>query len=173
MVGEPVSLCKKFWISECAQLRMNLMRKRILHTKAQSDVQQRLKNAELRPTKQRVQLGALLWGGSCDGMEDCCHVTAEELHKVAKENGVQVSLATVYNTLHQFTAAGLLREIVVGRGRSYFDTNVNPHHHFLYEESGELVDIPTDALQINRLPKAPDGMHVADVDVVVRVRTSA
>jgi Fur family iron response transcriptional regulator len=124
----------------------------------------RLKAAGLRPTRQRLGLGKLLFEGGDR------HVTAEDLHIEATGAGLRVSLATVYNTLNQFTTAGLLREVVVDAGRSYFDTNTSDHHHFFYEGSGELLDIPGDQVRVSHLPQAPAGTIVARVDVVVRVR---
>jgi Fur family iron response transcriptional regulator len=97
------------------------------------------------------------------------HVTAEGLHEEALAAGVPVSLATVYNTLHQFTAAGLLREIVVDATRSYFDTNTSEHHHFFHEHSGRLEDIPGDQIVVSDLPAAPHGTQISRVDVIVRV----
>jgi len=82
---------------------------------------------------------------------------------------VPVSLATVYNTLHQFTQAGLLREVVVDRSKTYFDTNVTSHHHFYCEHSGKLFDVPDDQIGIVGLPVAPEGMEIARIDVVVRL----
>jgi len=107
-----------------------------------SQVIDRLRNAGLRPTRQRIALAKLLFDG-CDR-----HVTAESLHGEALENTIRVSLATVYNTLHQFTDAGLLREIVVDSHRCYFDTNVDDHHHFFHEESGRLEDILQQVAQV-------------------------
>jgi Fur family iron response transcriptional regulator len=124
----------------------------------------RLKAASLRPTRQRLGLGKLLFEGGDR------HVTAEDLHIEATGAGLRVSLATVYNTLNQFTSAGLLREVVVDAGRSYFDTNTSDHHHFFFEGSGELRDIPGDQVRVSHLPQAPAGTTVARVDVVVRVR---
>lgn len=124
----------------------------------------RLRAAGLRPTRQRLALAKLLF--------DCCdrHVSAEQLHSEAVASKIRVSLATVYNTLHQFTAAGMLREIVVDSGRSYFDTNVSDHHHFFFEQSGRLEDIPGDMVAVTRVPAAPYGTTIARVDVIVRVR---
>ncbi len=133
--------------------------------RATSAIADRLRAAGLRPTRQRLALGALLFGNGCDR-----HVTAEELHGEAAAHGARVSLATVYNSLNQFTAAGLLREVLVGPGRLYFDTNIGDHHHFYIEDDGTLVDIPADKVSIARLPAAPPGMSVERVDVVVRVR---
>jgi Fur family transcriptional regulator, iron response regulator len=124
---------------------------------------QRLRAAGLRPTSQRLYLARLLFE------QGDRHVTAEQLHSEAQAARVPVSLATVYNTLHQFTAAGLLRELVIESGRSYFDTNITDHHHFFFEENGELVDIPGDHVALASVPPPPDGARVSRVDVVVRV----
>lgn len=128
-----------------------------------TSVIQRLKGAGLRPTRQRLALGKLLFDGADR------HVTAEELHEQAKGARISVSLATVYNTLHQFTKAGLLREVVVEPGRAYFDTNVSGHHHFFFEDSGRIQDIAEDQITIASLPDVPEGTRLSRVDVVVRV----
>ena len=129
-----------------------------------ADALRRLKNADLRPTRQRLALGKLLFDGGDR------HVTAEHLHDEAMRQNIRVSLATVYNTLNQFTAAGLLCEVVVAPGRSYFDTNINDHHHFFYEDDGALEDIPGEAITLATLPEPPAGATVQRVDVVVRLR---
>src|SRR5690348_5163757 len=97
---------------------------------------ERLRSVGLRPTRQRLALVRLLFE------EGDRHVSAEALHAEAQRAGVRVSMATIYNTLNQFTEAGLLREVVVESGRSYFDTNTGDHHHFFFQDSGELQDIP-------------------------------
>ena len=129
-----------------------------------ADALRRLKKAELRPTRQRLALGKLLFDGGDR------HVTAEHLHDEATRLGIRVSLATIYNTLNQFTDAGLLREVVVAPGRSYFDTNISDHHHFFYEDDGALEDISGDAITLASLPEPPDGARIQRVDVVVRLR---
>jgi Fur family iron response transcriptional regulator len=126
----------------------------------------RLKAAGLRPTRQRLALGRLLFDAGDR------HVTAEQLHGEAAAQGVKVSLATVYNTLNQFTESGLLREVVVDSGRSYFDTNIDDHHHFFYEADGALQDIPADDVTLAAIPAAPAGVEIARVDVIVRLRRS-
>ena len=123
----------------------------------------RLRASGLRPTRQRLALARLLFG------ERDRHVTAEALHSEAVAAEVQVSLATVYNTLHQFTDAGMLREIVVEAGRSYFDTNTADHHHFFHERTGLLVDIPGADVVLAQLPPAPLGTKINRVDVIVRI----
>lgn len=130
-----------------------------------SNVLQSLRDVGLRPTRQRLALARLLFDGPKR------HVTAERLHEQAQNDGVKVSLATVYNTLHQFTEAGLLREVVVDAGRTYFDTNTGEHHHFFVEDTGELVDIGAETLQVSGLPETPEGLEVAQVDIVVRLRS--
>ena len=124
----------------------------------------RLRDAGLRPTRQRLALARLLFDGGDR------HLTAEAVHEEARAADIRVSLATVYNTLNQFTRAGLVREVVVQPGRSYFDTNTDEHHHFYYAEDGTLADIPADALTVEGLPAAPEGAEVERVDVIVRVR---
>ena len=98
------------------------------------------------------------------------HLSAEQLHSEARAASIQVSLATVYNTLHQFTEAGLLREILVDPRRSYFDTNTTIHPHLFYEDDGRVEDIPSAELQRMNLPRVPEGVEVSGVDVVIRVR---
>jgi Fur family iron response transcriptional regulator len=128
---------------------------------------ERLRAAGLRPTRQRLALARLLFDAGDR------HVTAENLHAEAQDRAIPVSLATVYNTLHQFTAAGLLREVVVEPGRSYFDTNVSDHHHFFCEPSGHLQDIPGHGVTVTGLPLPPTGTEIHRVEVIVRVRSGA
>lgn len=122
-----------------------------------------LRGSGLRPTRQRVALAHLLFGG-----EDR-HVTAENLHAEAVAGGERVSLATVYNTLHQFKRAGLVREIAVEGTRAYFDTNTSNHNHFYVERDGMLLDIPGEAIRVDGVPQPPPGMRIAHIDVVVRL----
>ncbi len=124
---------------------------------------EQIRAAGLRPTRQRLALAKLLFGGGGR------HITAEMLHAEAQAEKIQVSLATVYNTLHQFTDAGMLREIVVDASRSYFDTTTHDHHHYFFEKSGILSDIPEDCISFAKTPEAPEGMAIKSVDVVVRL----
>ena len=123
----------------------------------------KLKSVGLRPTRQRLALARILFDRGDR------HLTAEQLHKEALADVVRVSLATVYNTLHQFTDAGLLREVVVEPGHSYFDTNTSDHHHFYFEKSGRLEDIPGSLVAMKDLPPAPAGTRISRVDVIIRV----
>jgi Fur family transcriptional regulator, iron response regulator len=127
----------------------------------------RLRRVGLRPTRQRLALARLLFE------KGHRHVTAEQLHGEAAQSAVRVSLATVYNTLHQFTAAGLLCEVVVEPGRSYFDTNIDDHHHFFFEQTGVLQDIPGDHVVVKHLPDPPAGTEIRRVDVIVRLGTGS
>jgi Fur family iron response transcriptional regulator len=131
------------------------------------ELRAKLRRSGLRPTRQRVALGWLLFA------KGDRHITAERLYEEATGSRVAISLATVYNTLHQFTQAGLLREIAVDGSKTYFDTNTTKHHHFLIEDTNQLVDIPDDLVEILRVPQALDGMEIASVDVVVRLRRKA
>lgn len=124
-----------------------------------------LARAGLRPTRQRLSLATLLVG---DGANR--HVTAEGLYGAALAGGEKVSLATVYNTLRAFCAAGLLSEITVDASRSYFDTRLDDHPHFFIEDEQRLTDAPADELEIARLPGIPEGFDLARVDVVIRLR---
>jgi len=127
------------------------------------DVARLLRQAGLRPTRQRVALAVLLFGSGDR------HVTAEMLHEEAVRSGERVSLATVYNTLHQFQRAGLLREIAIGGQRAYFDTNISNHNHFFLETEGQLVDIPGSSIRVDGLPDPPQHLKISHIDVVVRL----
>ena len=118
----------------------------------------------LRPTRQRMALGWLLFG------KGARHLTAEMLYEEATLAKVPVSLATVYNTLNQLTDAGLLRQVSVDGTKTYFDTNVTAHHHFYLENNHELVDIPDPHLVLSKMPDVPEGYEIARVDMVVRLR---
>lgn len=126
-------------------------------------IAERLRDAGLRPTQQRLVLGRLLFSGGDR------HVSAEALHAEAVAVGEKVSLATVYNTLHQFKQAGLLRELAIDGARAYFDTNTSNHNHFFIESKGELIDIPGGSIRVDGLPEPPEGMRISHIDVVVRL----
>jgi Fur family transcriptional regulator, iron response regulator len=124
----------------------------------------KLRGAGLRPTRQRVALGWMLFG------KGDRHVSAEALHEEAIRARVPVSLATVYNTLHQFKDAGLLRQVAMEGSKTYFDTNTSDHHHFFIEGDDRMIDIPGASLDVANLPEPPEGMESARVDVIVRLR---
>jgi len=128
------------------------------------DVKAMLRRVGLRPTRQRMALGWILFA------KGDRHVTAERLYEEANKAKVPVSLATVYNTLHQFTEVGLLRQVAVDGSKAYFDTNASEHHHFFVEGENVVVDIPGSDVIVDKLPTPPDGYEIARVDVVVRLR---
>lgn len=127
-------------------------------------IEQRVRHAGLRPTRQRIALAELLFA------QGDRHISAEQLHEEALGAGVAVSLATVYNALHQFTGAGLLRIVAVEGVRTYFDTNTSDHHHFYIEEENRVVDIVGGPVSVMNLPEPPEGMEIANVDIIVRLR---
>jgi len=128
------------------------------------DVKNMLRDVGLRPTRQRMALGWILFA------KGDRHLTAEMLYEEATKAKVPVSLATVYNTLHQFTEVGLLRQVAVDGSKTYFDTNVSEHHHFFIEGDNALVDIPDATAIVGKMPAAPEGFEIARVDVVVRLK---
>lgn len=127
----------------------------------------RVREAGLRPTRQRIALAELLFA------KGDRHLSAEELHEEALNAGVAVSLATVYNTLHQFTEAGLLRILALEGSRTYFDTNTSDHHHFFIEGENRVVDIEAAPVSVHNLPEPPEGMEIVNVDIIVRLRPKA
>ncbi len=124
-----------------------------------------LTRAGLRPTRQRLTLAELLVG---DGRDR--HVTAESLHEASRDLDDPVSLATVYNTLKTFCAAGLIAEVTVDGTRSYFDTRIDDHPHYYWEEDGRLTDAPNDAVRLAGEPLVPEGAEVTRIDMVIRLR---
>ena len=131
------------------------------------DVKAMLRQVKLRPTRQRMALGWILFS------KGDRHLTAEMLYEEATRAKVPVSLATVYNTLHQFTDVGLLRQVAVDGSKSYFDTNASEHHHFFIEGEDALVDVPGEAIAVGDLPAPPEGLEIAGVEVIVRLRRKA
>jgi Fur family iron response transcriptional regulator len=140
------------------------LRRDVLNGCPWHDVKSMLRDVGLRPTRQRMALGWILFA------KGDRHLTAEMLYEEATKAKVPVSLATVYNTLHQFTEVGLLRQVAVDGSKTYFDTNTTTHHHFFVEGDNELVDIPGAEEIVGKMPAAPDGYEVARIDVVVRLR---
>ena len=136
-----------------------------MHKQAVDRGQKWLSTSDLRPTRQRVALAALLVG---DGQNR--HVTAESLFDASRGAGERVSLATVYNTLRAFCDAGLMRGVTVDASKSYFDTRIDDHPHFYWEDSAALTDAPSEDLKIVGLPSAPEGAEISKVDVVIRLR---
>lgn len=125
---------------------------------------ERLRTAGLRPTRQRIALGRLMFE------QGDRHFTAEMLHEEAVRDGFPVSLATVYNTLHQFTEARLIREIAVEGSKTYFDTNTSNHYHYFVESEGRLMDVELSESPLVKAPEPPEGYEITQIDVLVRLR---
>lgn len=135
-------------------------------TRRYAEATRRLKEAGLRPTRQRLSILSMLLDTAPR------HVTAEELFQEVRQAGIPVSLATIYNTLNQFTQAGLMGEVVVGSGQSYFDTDASSHYHYFDKSTGEIYDLPSDVVTITDLPEPPPGKVIERIDVVVRIKNA-
>jgi Fur family iron response transcriptional regulator len=135
-----------------------------VNAKERVAVDKRVRDAGLRPTRQRIALAELLFA------KGNRHLSAEELHEEALAAGVRVSLATVYNALHQFTGAGLLRILAVEGSKTYFDTNASDHHHFFIEGENKVFDIVDGPVRVTDMPEPPEGMEIVNVDIVIRLR---
>jgi Fur family iron response transcriptional regulator len=123
----------------------------------------RLQACGIRVTAQRLQIAEFLLGAPQ-------HRSAEQITEALQGRGVEVSKATVYNTLNLFAARGLIRQLAVDDTRSWFDSNVEPHYHFHDEATGALTDVALPEVQFSRLPAVPAGMEVASLDLVIRLR---
>jgi Fur family iron response transcriptional regulator len=123
-----------------------------------------LKEAKLRPTKQRVSLISNIYKYGNR------HVNAESLHKEILDTGDKVSLATVYNTLHNLTNLGFLRQVKVNSSQNYFDTNITAHHHFFDQSNNSLIDIDKDIIKIQGIPTPPDSKKVSEVEVIISIK---
>ena len=143
------------------------MSSRVRNLDLASDMRTKLRAVGLRPTRTRVALSSLLFA------KGDRHLTAEMLFEEATRAKVSVSLATIYNTLHQFTELGFLRQVAIDASKSYFDTNNTEHHHFYIEDRHELMDIPSTNVIVGKPPIAPDGYEITRIDVVVRLRPRA
>ncbi len=124
---------------------------------------ERLRACGIQPTSQRQQIAAVL-------LATDQHVSADQLLATLRERGARVSKATLYNTLRLFATHGLVRELMVDGARVWFDSNVTPHYHFQDEATGGLSDIAIDEVAFGRLPSPPEGMEIAGVDLVIRLR---
>jgi Fur family iron response transcriptional regulator len=134
---------------------------------AKCDFKALLCRAGLRPTRQRLALCALLFSNGDR------HITAEMLHAEAMAARLPVSLATVYNNLHQFTEAGLVQQIAVDGSKTFFDTNTTTHQHFFLVAEHALVDIPASDLMLRNVPEPPESYEITRIDVIVRLRRKA
>ncbi|WP_407966248.1 Fur family transcriptional regulator Irr [Bartonella sp. C271] len=142
-------------------------RKEVMNCLSLSELKEHLRKNGLRPTRQRLELANMIF------FQGNCHVAAEELYEEAVKLGIPVSLATVYNTLHQFTEAGLLRIIAVEGSKTWFDTNTSDHYHFYVEGENRILDIPCNVEGspiIENLPQPPNDMEISHVDLIIRLR---
>lgn len=121
-----------------------------------------LKNG-IKPTKIRRAIAALLFDGEHK------HVTVEQVIEMARKAKIKTSVASVYNTLNQFAAAGLLRRVSVGQSRAFFDTNLDTHHHFYFEDEDRLQDIDDANLALKSLPEVPEGRSIKAIEITLRV----
>ncbi|SDP05535.1 iron response transcriptional regulator IrrA [Phyllobacterium sp. OV277] len=143
------------------KVRRRLLTERDRQSGFSAVVRDRIKAAGLRPTKQRIALGEILFRAHQG------HTTAEQLHRQTIKSGVRLSLATVYNTLNQFADAGLLSKVNLDGEQSYFDINISDHHHFYIEAQDLLIDIPADQLTFGKLPSPPEGYRISKIDVLI------
>ena len=149
---------------DSAKYKVESVKHKVVPVVQNTSVLDRLRDHGVRPTRQRQMLAKLLFGRGNR------HVTADNLFQESKGLQTDISRATVYNTLHQFTKVGLLREITVASGLSYFDTNLTAHHHFFFEEEGRLQDIPGDKIDFSSFPEAPDGADISSISVTIRLQ---
>ncbi|MEX0732710.1 MAG: iron response transcriptional regulator IrrA [Aquisalimonadaceae bacterium] len=133
---------------------------------ATTSIRNQLRALGLRPTRQRIAVARLLFSG------EHRHLSAEELYNEAQAAGIRLAYTTVYNILHQFTQAGLIREVPVESGRTWFDTNIGSHVHLFDEDSGQIRDLELDSRQLELLRELhlPEDVEIRDVDIIVRVR---
>jgi Fur family iron response transcriptional regulator len=132
-----------------------------------NEIVNKLRSSKLRPTKQRIRLAEFLFE-----REKTFHFTVERLNKIInkKDNFEKISLATIYNTIDAFKKAGHLKEILTNNNTSYFDTNISSHHHFYDDETNELTDINYDEIKVAKLPEAPKGKKIKDVEVIISLQ---
>ena len=130
------------------------------------DILKKLRSSGLRPTKQRVEIAKFLFE-----REKTFHFTVESLNKLLiKKSTSKIALATIYNTVHAFKAAGHLSEVEVRGNKTYFDTNVSNHHHFYDSDTSELIDIDANDVIIQKIPKAPNGKKIKNVEVFINLK---
>jgi len=130
------------------------------------DIFTKLRTSGLRPTKQRVEIARFLFE-----REKTFHFTVESLNNLLeKKTAFKFALATIYNTVHAFKNAGHLSEVEVKGNKTYFDTNVSNHHHFYDSETSELIDIDASEVIIQKIPKAPNGKKIKNVEVFINLK---
>ncbi len=125
-----------------------------------------LKSRNIIPTSQRVEIASIL-------MSRPQHLSADQLLKMALENGTYISKATIYNTLNLFTEKGMAREVIINSGKVFFDSNTSAHNHFYNEDTGELIDFEAGEMTLTSMPELPEQTETSGVDVVIRIRNKA
>ena len=125
---------------------------------------EKLRNAGLRPTKQRMIIANILLNGVNR------HFTAENLQNEINSSGNSMSIATIYNCLNKFRKCGLIKQVESSKETAIFDTNINQHHHFLDEETGELIDIENEEINLFKLPEIPKGYMNSGVEVLIKLK---
>lgn len=133
---------------------------------SRNHLSERLRSHGIAPTHQRIEIANALFSR-------CEHQSADQILAAVNIHHSETSKATVYNTLRLFLAKGLIREVIVDPSKVFYDPNTSPHHHFYNMVSGELTDIPADALQVAGMPTLPEGMLAESIDVIVRIRPQA
>ena len=129
----------------------------------------KLRDSGLRPTQQRLKICEILFSS-----DKTFHFTISDLTKIIEEKlSEKISLATVYNTVHAFKRKGYLKEISINSDKSYFDTNINSHHHFFDTKNNELIDIDLDKIELKKIPNPPDGKSIKDIDVVINIENDS
>ena len=133
------------------------------------EIVNRLRSSKLRPTKQRIKIAEFLFN-----REKTFHFTVENLNKIINKKGSleKISLATIYNTIDAFKKAGHLKEILTNNNTSYFDTNVRSHHHFYDDDTNELTDINFNEIEVSKLPHAPKGKKIKEVEIIISLQKS-
>jgi Fur family iron response transcriptional regulator len=130
------------------------------------EIEQRLRDGGVKPTRQRMEVGMLL-------LTSPRHMSADQILGQLHSDGSRISKATVYNTLNLFARHGLAREVSVDSSRQFFDSTIHPHHHFYNVDTGELTDIEQNELAFSHLPELPPGTEAHDIEVIVRIRNKS
>ena len=125
-------------------------------------VQEKLKLYGLRPTRARIRIGMML-------LDKPKHLSADQVHQKLNQKGHTISKATVYNTLNAFSKCGIVSEVTIDPSRTYYDSRTTPHHHFFNIDTGQLVDIASDDMSVENIPRLPDNTQIQDLEIVVKI----
>ncbi len=125
----------------------------------------KLRENGIRPTSQRKILAKIIFE------KGNRHLNADDLFNETKKLGYSISLATIYNTLKQFSSFGLLKEIVVDQNKSMYCNNKEPHYHLYVEDEAKIIDIPNSNIDLSNIPEIPACLNLHNIDIIVRIRT--